>query len=223
MRGLTTARPFRDAFVAESRPRGAVPSGDIAMWSSAAARGRGALRDGSAIPRVIARGTLLAPPHSKPQHRVVSSQIPHPQPASAAPAPTPRAGRPIASYLLLAAAAALMIDAVVLAIRYPSLAAAVDSSGLTPEYRGVIRALWIGAVLQPAIIAVILLVAGLRPGSIAKPALVLIALLPLLDSSVRGAFSGSLLASALPAAALLLTLGAVALARGDGKARPTPV
>ena len=85
-----------------------------------------------------------------------------------------------------------------------------------------IRALWIGSAVQPAVIAGVLLVAGLRPGSVAKPALVLVALLPLLNSSVRGAFSGSLAGSVLPAIALVLTLVAVALLRAEREARPLP-
>lgn len=130
--------------------------------------------------------------------------------ADAAKPPTTAARRPVAGYLLFAAAASLLLAAVIHAAGYFSIAAAVDSSSLTAHYRGIVRALWIGASIQPVVIAGILLVAGLRPASVAKPALVLVALLPLLASSVRDAHTGSLTGSILPALALVLTIAGVA-------------
>jgi hypothetical protein len=121
------------------------------------------------------------------------------------------ARRPLGSTLLLAASAALFVGAVVNGFGYLTASIAIRNSGLVPHLQNAFRGLWLAQSLQAVVISGVLLLAALRPGSIAKAAILLCALLPLLSGALVAVFLSSVLHRLFPGLAAGLTLLGVLL------------
>ena len=126
-------------------------------------------------------------------------------------------GRPFASWLLLAGAAALLLEAVVHGVGYAATVLAIQNSGLNRWFQQSIRALWLGHALQLVVIAAILAVAALRPGSVSRPVTVLCGFLPILSGLLLALYNQSVFHTVVfLAAALLVVTGALLLPAAPG-------
>ena len=158
-----------------------------------------------------------SPPSAAPQASRSPSLAPSLAP-SRSPAPS---GRPFAAWLLLAGAAALLLEAIVHGVGYAATLLAVQNSGLKPWFQQSIRALWVGHSLQLVVIAAILVVAALKPGSVSRPVVVLCGFLPILSGLLLALYNQSVFHTVMfLAATLLVVAGALLLPAAPGGQGP---
>lgn len=117
----------------------------------------------------------------------------------------------LSRWLLLGGAVVLFIVTLHHAAGYVTASIAVANSGLTPELKQSVRALWLGFSLQALVTALVVLIAAFRPLSISAPVLVICALLPALNAALLFSYRGNLTGAALLAAGGLLVIAGAAL------------
>jgi|JI10StandDraft_1071094.scaffolds.fasta_scaffold896360_1 hypothetical protein len=111
-------------------------------------------------------------------------------------------------WCLYVAAGCLLLAALFQVTHYVTVSIAVANSGLKPGLQQEFRALWLGAATQSFLLAVILAVAGWRPGWISRAVVVLCGLLPIASSALFYSLVGSgwgQALSGLAAAAIVLS------------------
>ncbi len=133
---------------------------------------------------------------------------------SGKPDPVPKPGRPLSSALLLGGATLLLLAGAIHLTQYAAATLVLRNSVLTPWFQQSFRAPWLGHSLQYAVIALILAVAALRPGSVSNPVTVLCGLLPLVSGLLLSAFNGSLFGTAILLAAAILIISGALLSPG---------
>lgn len=113
-------------------------------------------------------------------------------------------------WCLYVAAACLAAAAIFGLMSYVSVSIAVGNSGLKPELAQSFRAHWLGSALQSLLLAGLLALAGWRPGSISRSAIVFCGLLPIASAALFFTLVGSGWGQALSGiAAAAVLLGAL--------------
>lgn len=100
-------------------------------------------------------------------------------------------------WCLYLAAGCLALSAISQSGRYVMASIALANSGLKLDLQQSFRALWLGAAMQSFLLAVIVAVAGWRPGWISRPVVMLCSLLPIASSALFYSLVGSGLGQAL--------------------------
>lgn len=114
----------------------------------------------------------------------------------------------------------MLLAAVFHLVGYATATLGLDNSSLVPELKSSFRALWFGVSLQDAVIALLLVLAAVRPASVSSAAVVLCSLLPLLQGTLLFVLAGSTVNLWLTGAAAVLAIAGVALLGGRGASPP---
>ena len=131
--------------------------------------------------------------------------------ATTSPGAPAKSRRPVGATLLLAGSLALLLAAALQLVTYSTTGLELANSSLMPELKSSLRALWLGVSLQDTVVALLLALAALRPGSVSSAAVILCALLPLLQGTLLFVFAGSAASVVLSGAAALLAVAGVSL------------
>lgn len=120
----------------------------------------------------------------------------------------------LARLLLLGGAVILLLVAVLHTFGYVTTAIAVSNSGLSPELKSAVKALWLGFSLQAAVMGLVILIAAWKPSSVSSAVLLICALLPTLNAALLFKFVGSFYGAVMLAAGAVLVLVGTVLRPG---------